>query len=749
MSYDEHMAQMFPAVLSAGAETASQRTPFQVARRFQDVSESHCAAATAALLKSRVATSIDANRRRSADASQTESGSVYIPMTRKGEIRVLEILPGMSQQPLYGSLHHVTFEDGECPLDNRKCGRNFTVSVSNAAIVCYTALSYVWGSSVLECTVDIGEISLGITRSLDTAIRHLRHEKESVIVWIDQICINQSDLAEKTAQVQLMSLIYERAWNTVIWLGDFAADDAFDALQELQNITINASGPLLDEEKERMCNPPYMVPGGFKAIERFFSAPWFQRTWTIQEAVLSGELWVIAGSSTRHWEDSVGCAADNQRLGLFQPVPTHAENLDTTKATPDDVTPVRLHGVLAANAIWSFRQYYHSSLQRYPLIQALVDTRHTQATNPLDNVYGILGLCRNVIIPDYTLDATELWRRVSLQILKAEIQDYTLAQACRLLCCVDHDMDDSVDVPSWAVDWSKPRVTTSLAFSTSAVSCFDAGKSSTTTGVFRVHECESVLCLNAKMFDTIHHLSPILEDADLEAAVSGTDNMALRTCIAHATSAPPDLLTKLSFLGFCMLLTAGKDSSGMQKYLAGYTEILSFLSDAVTQNSPTFPDQIYTPRQRKGRLTLENLKTRSCGKLFQDLRAAFKSAVFNRRLCWTKKGHLGLVPRFAKQGDCVAVVPGSPVPFVIRRAGERKGRLLHRLVGESYIDGIMHVVEAASACEPPPISSEPGVVFKALCASPPRSNNSRSRAERTIDLRYTFLATAPSRAEAV
>lgn len=504
------------------------------------------------------------------------------------------------------------------------------------------------------------------------------------MVWVDQICINQSDLAEKTAQVQLMSLIYQRAWNTVIWLGDFPANSAFDALQELQNNTINASGPLLDEDKERMCSPPHMVPGGFEAIEELFSVPWFQRTWTIQEAVLSTELWVMAGTSTRHWEDTIGCAADNQRLGLFQPT-------QATESTTDDVAHVRLHGFHAANALWSFKQYFNSCQQKYPLIHALVDTRHTQATNPLDNVYGILGLTRSSVIPDYELDATELWRNISLQILKAEPQDYTLDQACRLLCCVDHDMNDSGNLPSWAVDWSRPRVTTSLGFSTSVTSCFDAGKSSTVTSVFRIRECERILCFNAKIFDTIEHLSPILENADLEAAVSGINNIALRTCITHATSAPANVQTRLSFSGFCKVVTAGKDSSGMLPYPAGYTEILSFLCDAVTGQSPTFPDQVYTPRQRKGRLTLDNLQTRSSGRLFQDLRVAFKAAVLNRRLCWTKKGHLGLVPRFTNRGDCVAVVPGCPVPFVVRRAGERDdGAVLYRFVGEGYVDGIMH-----------------------------------------------------------
>lgn len=417
---------------------------------------------------------------------------------------------------------------------------------------------------------------------------------------------------------------------------------------------------------------------------------------------MSYEPWVMAGTSICHWEDSVGCTADNQNLGLFRLMTIPGRNLDITKATDDDVVPVRLHGSHAASAIWNIRNTDHWN---FSLMGTLVGTRHTQATNPLDNVYGTFGLCGNnlSIIPDYTMEPTELWRRTSLQILKADFQHadlmlqrhfgsthYHLFGVFQLLCCVDHPVDEFGDLPSWAVDWSKPRVTSSLAFSTSVLNCFHAGQSSTISSIVRINESKGILSLNAKVFDTITHLSPILENADLEAAVSDTSSTALRECIAYAIPALANWPNKLSFLGFCKAVTAGKDGSGRQSYPAAYTEILSFLCDAVTRQSPTFDDQVYTPRQQKGRLSLGSLETRSCGRTFVGLKEAFKSAVLNRRLCWTTKGHFGLVPRFAKQDDCVVVVPGSPVPFVVRRASESDTGSSYRFVGECYIDGIMH-----------------------------------------------------------
>ncbi len=47
---------------------------------------------------------------------------------------------------------------------------------------------------------------------------------------------------------------------------------------------------------------------------------------------------------------------------------------------------------------------------------------------------------------------------------------------------------------------------------------------------------------------------------------------------------------------------------------------------------------------------------------------------------------LGLAPMLAHEGDCVCILQGARVPFVLRRTKEQ-GRFL--LVGEAYIDGFM------------------------------------------------------------
>jgi hypothetical protein len=718
MPYDDILAQ-YPAKLSGNAEDADSREPFRVARQFQSTGGRYKLDPTTATAQ--ITSFVATKRRDQVDVPAIEPGTIYAPIARIGEIRVLVVQPAAFDQPLVGSLRHVSVD---FKVEGSRRATDVAVSIEEGTVVYYTALSYVvssslgpstsliladcvlcpqWGAPVLACSITINNRLLMITKSLDVAIRFLRHDKESIVVWIDQICINQNDPAEKASQVQLMSLIYQRAWNTVIWLSDTPADDAFNAIYTIECMTQDIYHPLLPSEKERLCNPPYIEAGAFEAVERLFACPWFQRTWTIQEAVLSNDPWVMSGASVRHWDNSVGCCAGLRDLGLFQSG-VAMRGLDNTVTALSDVPPTISHGSQAALTIWRMKNEYNRSRATMSLLTALVETRHTQATNSLDNIYGVLGVCEHDVFPDYTIQPTLLFRRVALQILRIQIQDFermfrrsithTVSASLgpfTLLYCIDQPANelDRGESPSWVVDWSKPRVTAGLVSNSSVFNCFNAGDRPSITCPLQISDDESMLYLSAKLFDAIEHLGPIIRDSDLQASHS-TGSIAFRISVAYAISPPSILKTKLSFLAFCKLLTAGKDITGREKYSSAYTEIISFLCDTITRQCPTFPDQIYTPRQQKGRLTTDSLNTRTCGRTFQDFMKAFASAVRNRRLCWNKKGHLGLVPRFARKDDCVVVVPGCPVPFVIRHAGEQAGVSVHQFVGESYVDGIMH-----------------------------------------------------------
>ena len=57
----------------------------------------------------------------------------------------------------------------------------------------------------------------------------------------------------------------------------------------------------------------------------------------------------------------------------------------------------------------------------------------------------------------------------------------------------------------------------------------------------------------------------------------------------------------------------------------------------------------------------------------------------NRRPFLSNSGHVGLAPARTEPGDCICIIFGSPVPYILRASTEGK----FVLIGEAYVHGIM------------------------------------------------------------
>ncbi|KAF2263611.1 heterokaryon incompatibility, partial [Lojkania enalia] len=136
----------------------------------------------------------------------------------------------------------------------------------------YEALSYVWGIEKCKSPVTVNDCSQVITENLDIALRHLRLKSEPRTLWIDAVCINQEDVAERNYQVSLMGSIYSKASHVVVFLGPEA----------------DKSGFVMDCIASRYAEDshmPYFIYYANKLAER----PWFTRVWVVQEVALASE----------------------------------------------------------------------------------------------------------------------------------------------------------------------------------------------------------------------------------------------------------------------------------------------------------------------------------------------------------------------------------------------------------------------------------------------------------------------------
>ncbi|KAK7440144.1 heterokaryon incompatibility protein [Colletotrichum acutatum] len=84
----------------------------------------------------------------------------------------------------------------------------------------YQALSYTWGSSKRSNQITVNGKIHRITFNLDRALRSVRGQTKAITLWVDSICIDQNDAAEKSHQVGLMHSIFRNATEVIAYLGD-------------------------------------------------------------------------------------------------------------------------------------------------------------------------------------------------------------------------------------------------------------------------------------------------------------------------------------------------------------------------------------------------------------------------------------------------------------------------------------------------------------------------------------------------
>jgi hypothetical protein len=88
----------------------------------------------------------------------------------------------------------------------------------------YTCLSYVWGPTGSGLPTEVNEQIFMARRNLDNFLKAAHEMQQSTgtnlaWLWIDALCIDQSNPRERNHQVQQMATIYSSASNIIAWLG--------------------------------------------------------------------------------------------------------------------------------------------------------------------------------------------------------------------------------------------------------------------------------------------------------------------------------------------------------------------------------------------------------------------------------------------------------------------------------------------------------------------------------------------------
>ncbi|KAJ3544957.1 hypothetical protein NM208_g2761 [Fusarium decemcellulare] len=612
-----------------------------------------------------------------ASAPQSSSRQLYRPIRDPYEIRVLRINPGRGDDKLQGTLHHCSAE-----LVGTDQPYRWVVSMDDFTTpVCYTALSYCWGPPEFEASIVCDGHDKKITKSLAAALRRLRQPDRSIVMWVDQICINQDDTTEKAQQIPLMERIYARALTTVIWLGEgtTGSDTAMQLLDKINAYLQFTFAEMKPETFEEIGLPPDDCKS-WEELWKLFSREWFSRVWIIQETLLPPKrtLWVACGKSLLLWEILEDACIHLLYGGISRWLNARfpAEDGKGLDVCDRVVTLGAMRGDVSARGT-SFSSIF----------SLLCKTRNAQCSDPRDRVYGLLGVCRvgerTAVNVSYAKECTAAGLYRDLVSRYVEDKTYRVGP---ILAYVDHE---SPDLPSWVPDWRVDSRMVPLAASWAQGIYSACGRHKDKV----LHDIESrdrgELCVQGVLVDSIVKIGDLMKGPELSYKDPATSNKTLLDCInfaAQLRGAPPG---DTVFNAFWHTIVAGKDGNGQLKSPTSFAEIFSLLLDELTSRSPSLPGQTYSVRQTrpkgKGRLELENLSKRAPSQTFQEIRTAMKRALKDRRLGITQKGYLGLFPQRAKEGDDIYVLENCVVPFVMRPA--EHGNL--QLVGECYVYGIM------------------------------------------------------------
>jgi hypothetical protein len=245
----------------------------------------------------------------------------------------------------------------------------------------YEALSYCWGApTAQQVKILVNGLVFFVTPNLHVALLRLRglgtdHPRT---LWIDAICIHQSDTDEKNAQIPFMGDIYSSCQRAIVWLGehDSFTKSAFKGVEFMASRS--HSGEKFNYFDWRQVQRGEQSEGllqrilvksrvetlvSVAAFSSLFSRPWFTRVWVIQELALSPYAIVVCGKFQIDWDlIAKAYAISNTNFEVHNHLGTILRFRNWPSDLADDIF---CHVIMA----W-----------------------HKDATDPRDKIYGLIGL---------------------------------------------------------------------------------------------------------------------------------------------------------------------------------------------------------------------------------------------------------------------------------------------------------------------------------------------------------------------
>ena len=549
----------------------------------------------------------------------------------------------------------------------------------------YAALSYTWGNPAPIVPILLNEETYFVTESLAMALRHLREQKKGLTLWVDSVCINQTDQDEKSFQVGMMGRIYTQAAVVLAWLGqaEDSSDLAIDKMHKLgkwfdQNLEKNIPPHLYGHQDiyvfaqfwNQWCNEnlqSLQVSNNHDAdilplpFLQLLSRQYWTRLWIQQEVKLARELIFVCGS-----RDIDKAAFQNATTVCVQAL--GRRKFDDMQDTVDlflNNMPPGINMIYMESGEPLIEVLFHATFPR--------DCGCIQAGDPRDMVYGLLSIASDVkelaIIPDYAQSPEVIYQEVAEAYLRLGFVDI-LAYAG-----TQPPMDE---LPSWVANWSREAKQVPLSYQNRLP---PARKSRAVQGPM-YSASATTRCHNWGVDYGILRLSGLT--VDVVSFVGENWASWRKTNFENINSSPPGVLNSL----FCSL-EENRPESHVYTTPGGWKEAVL--------RTLTIDTQSVQHTEQRGRGALR--WTAGCefdrmvesflatGDIAQVQESYYDAvAELNGVPFITSKGYIGLSPEGLQVSDEICVLFGGSMPFAIRNAYGGT----YRAVQQVYLHGIMY-----------------------------------------------------------
>ncbi|KAI0868016.1 HET-domain-containing protein [Hypoxylon argillaceum] len=283
-------------------------------------------------------------------------------------VRLLHVLPTAS--------HNAKLECEliETYIPDSNHGRFHPNKFTGSSHVPYQALSYTWGEPKFPYSLHVLDRGDDDTTALITPARITNiTEKpdETLVLWVDAVCIDQTNISERNSQVGNIPQIYAGAFSVLVWLG-------IDDVHFSGRLSTAKGKPAARSASWRKRFKINQIVSAFlgirppRPIALLLSRPWFKRRWIIQEVVLAKDVSVHCGWASIPWS-------------MFQ--------TDLTELYENDMGGFSYEHRTVLRTMSHIRNANSGAKSQFPL-DTLVEFEMFLCADPRDRLYALYGVMK-------------------------------------------------------------------------------------------------------------------------------------------------------------------------------------------------------------------------------------------------------------------------------------------------------------------------------------------------------------------